>query len=79
MYLWRERDSTSTYSSAILFLGLFLDVYLISLFKNVYLRENKMAEKSVNMEYVSLHRYIRNTPSDTEVHAEHQLRVDRST
>ena len=21
--------------------------------------------------------YIRNTPSDTEVHAEHQLRVDR--
>ena len=27
------------------------------------------------MEYISLHRYIRNTPSDTEVHAEHQLRV----
>ena len=27
----------------------------------------------------SLHRYIRNTPSDTEVHPEHQLRVDRST
>ena len=24
------------------------------------------------MEYISLHRYIRNTPSDTEVHAEHQ-------
>ena len=31
------------------------------------------------MEYISLHRYIRNTPSDTEVHAEHQLRADRST
>ena len=31
------------------------------------------------MEYTSLHRYIRNTSSDTEVHAEHQLRADRST
>ena len=31
------------------------------------------------MEYISLHGYIRNTPSDTEVQAEHQLRVDRST
>ena len=31
------------------------------------------------MEYISLHRYIRNKPSDTEVHAEHQLREDRST
>ena len=31
------------------------------------------------MEYVSLHRYIRNTPSDTEVHGEHQLRAERST
>ena len=27
----------------------------------------------------SLLGYIRNTPSDTEVHAEHQLRADRST
>ena len=31
------------------------------------------------MEYISLHRYIRNTLSDTEVHAEHQMRTDRST
>ena len=31
------------------------------------------------MEYMSLHGYIRNTPSDTELHAEHQLRADRST
>ena len=38
-----------------------------------------MAEESVDMEYISLHEYIRNTPSDTEVHAEHQLRVDRNT
>ena len=38
-----------------------------------------MVEKKVDVEYISLHGYIRNTPSDTEVHAEHQLRVDRST
>ena len=25
------------------------------------------------VEYISLHGYIRNTPSDTKVHAEHQL------
>ena len=31
------------------------------------------------LEYISLHRYIKNTPSDTEIHAEHQLRVDKST
>ena len=37
-----------------------------------------MMEEQVDMEYISLHRYIRNTPSDTEVHAEHQLTVDRS-
>ena len=42
-------------------------------------KENKMAEEWVDVEYISLHGYIRNTPSDTEVHAEHQLRVDRST
>ena len=29
----------------------------------------------MNGKYVSLHSYIRNTLSDTEVHAEHQLRV----
>ena len=37
-----------------------------------------MAEEEVDVEYISLHRYIRNTPSDTEVHGEHQLRVGRS-
>ena len=31
------------------------------------------------MEYISLHRYIRNTPSDTERHAKHQLGADRRT
>ena len=38
-----------------------------------------MTAEEVDVEYISLHRYIRNAPSDTEVHAEHQLRVDRST
>ena len=31
------------------------------------------------MEYISLKGYIRNTPSDTKVHAEHQPRENRST
>ena len=31
------------------------------------------------MEYISLYGYIRNTFSDTEVRAEHQLRVDSGT
>ena len=31
------------------------------------------------MEYISLHGYMRNTPSDTDVQAEHQLRADKST
>ena len=38
-----------------------------------------MVEEEVDMEHISLHGYIRNTSSDTEVHAEHQLRADRST
>ena len=33
----------------------------------------------MDVEYFSFHGYIRNTPSDTEVHAEHQLRADRNT
>ena len=41
--------------------------------------ENKMMEEYMDMEYISLRGYIRNTPSDTEVHAEHQLRAARST
>ena len=36
-----------------------------------------MEEDQVDMQYISFHRHIRNTPSDTEVHAEHQLRADR--
>ena len=38
-----------------------------------------MVEEEVDMEHISLHGYIRNTSSDTEVHAEHQLRADRKT
>ena len=33
----------------------------------------------MDVEYTSLQGYIRNSPSDTEVHAEHQLGADRST
>ena len=39
---------------------------------------NKMVEE-VDVEHLSLHGYIRNTPSDTEVHAEYHLRVASST
>ena len=38
-----------------------------------------MAEEKVDVEYISLHGYIRNTPSDPEVHTDHQLRAGRST
>ena len=36
-----------------------------------------MAEEQADVEYIFLHRHIRNTPLDTEMHAEHQLRADR--
>ena len=32
-----------------------------------------MAEEQTDVEYISLHGYIRNTPSDTEAHAECHL------
>ena len=38
-----------------------------------------MVEEYVEVEYISLHGYIRNTPSETEVHAKHQLGGDRIT
>ena len=38
-----------------------------------------MMEKQVDMEYISLHGYIRNIPSHTQLHTEHQLSMDRST
>ena len=38
-----------------------------------------MVEEQEDVEYISIHGYIRNTPSATEVHAEHQFKVDRST
>ena len=37
------------------------------------------AEDWVDVEYIFLHGYISNTPSDRKVHVERQLRVDRST
>jgi len=43
--------------------------------KNLNLKKrgggDKMAEEKVDVEYISLHGYIKNTPSDTQVHAEH--------
>ena len=38
-----------------------------------------MAEESVDMGYISLQGYIRNTPSEIEVNAEHQITGDEST
>ena len=32
-------------------------------------RQNKMAEEQVDVKYISLHGYIKNTPSDTEMQA----------
>ena len=34
-----------------------------------------MVKEEVDMEYISLHGYIRNTPSDRELHAQCQLRA----
>ena len=40
-----------------------------------------MAEDQLDVEYISLHGYMeyRNTPADTEVHAEYQMGAYRST
>ena len=46
---------------------------------NHRIRENKMAEDEVDVEYISFHGYIRNTLLDTGMHAEHQQRADRCT
>ena len=48
-------------------------------FKSIYLRERTRWWRIGWTECLSLHGYIRSTPSDTEVHAEHQLRPDRGT
>ena len=51
----------------------------ICVHKKHSVRENKMMKEQLDVEYISLHGYIRNTPSNTEVHAEDQPRADRST
>ena len=38
-----------------------------------------MVEEQMDMDYISLYGYIKKTPSETEVLAEHQLRAGRST
>jgi len=47
--------------------------------ENYIYGKNKMMEEQVDMEYIFLHGYMGNKPSDTEVLAEHKLRTDRST
>ena len=47
--------------------------------KKALRKESKRTEEQVDVECLSLHRPIRNAPSDTEVHAEHQLGVARRT
>ena len=73
-------DKKSKYKSQCKHNNRILELALITIGikESVYIG-NKMLEEKVSVEYISLHRYIRNTPSDTEVHAEHQLRADRST
>ena len=41
--------------------------------------ENNMVEEEVDVQNIALHGHVRNTPSDTHVHTEHQLRADRKT
>ena len=41
--------------------------------------KKRVGEKEVDMQYISLHGYMRNIPSDTQAHAEHQLSADRRT
>ena len=45
----------------------------------VMIQEKMMVEEQVDVEYISLHRYMRNVLPDTEDLAEHQLRPGRST
>ena len=42
------------------------------------IQRTRWQRSTVDVEYNSLHGYIRNTSSDTEVHAELQLRAERS-
>ncbi|CAM9716420.1 unnamed protein product [Rangifer tarandus platyrhynchus] len=39
--------------------------------------ENKTAEEEVDVQYITLHGYVRNTSSNAHVHTQHQLRADR--
>ena len=46
--------------------------------KSCLWRRDKMSEEHMDMHYISLHRCIRNTPSDPEGLTEHQLRAGRN-
>ena len=52
---------------------------IFDIWQSLKKKKNKMVEDWVDTEYISLPRYIRNTPSDTEAPAEYQLRMERST
>ena len=56
-----------------------MNVYSSLISSSQKVEMNKMAEWQVQVEYIFLLGDIRNTPSDTEVLAVHQLRADRST
>ena len=47
--------------------------------KSLFTEENKVVEEQVDLEYIFPRGSIRNSPLDTDVHAEHQLGADRST
>ena len=74
--LWEKYDKTSLQN-----VGCFLAKFFFFLFSLSLggIRWLKMAEELVDMEYITLYGCIRNIPSDTNVLAEHQLRVGMST
>lgn len=47
--------------------------------KSLFTEENKVVEEQVDLEYILPRGSIRSSPSETDVHAEHQLGADRST
>ena len=53
--------------------------YFVAINNSLQKGRDKDGGGVVYVEYISLHGYIRNTSSDTEVHVENQLRANRST
>ena len=55
------------------------DIYALPCINSLLMGRNMMTEEYVEVECISLHRYIRKTASNTKVLAEYQLRTDRRT